>query len=338
MIRVGNVLFLVISILAIGGFVSAEENNQNSANQLLDSIPGMPVPKEMNLEIGSVAIEKKGEGIFGKQLKSLLSTFDVPNEERLIARIPMDNDLFMEIWEKIKSFDFKPYENLKPTDFISEIEPSDACIVHQFFLEIDGKLLFRLNIGSGQFKDEKLAAKYHDFMNLVSTRIDIAKARPAILWLKTIKLPKTMAYTFASYNIYRGKDNIKVGRYFYDDAGKKYIKTKAPVFEKAAGASKEVAFSGGSIDVYITEKEFSELWDLVKDVDFVRFINTKPEDFVMKKQNVTYSFGLSVERRSVCGWNHLDRELKDSSAGPLLKINKLIDSIIDAKVAKILKN
>jgi hypothetical protein len=338
MIRVGNVLFLVISILAIGGFVSAGENNQKSANQLLDSIPGMPVPKEMTLEIGSVAIEKKGEGIFGKQLKSLLSTFDVPNEERLIAKIPMDNDLFLEVWEKVKSFDFEPYEKLTPKDFIAEDEPSDARIVHQFFLEIDGKLLFRLNIGSGHFKDEKLAAKYHDFLNLVSTRIDIAKARPVLQWMKTIKLPKAMAYTFASYNIYRGDNRIKVGRHFFDEEGKRYIKTRGRNFEKASGANKGVAFSGSSIDVEISEKDFSELWDFVKNLDFIRFINTKAEDFVMRQQVVTYSFGLSVEGRAVCGWNHLDRELKREVAAPLLKINKIIDAKIDEKIEKILRN
>ena len=336
-------LFIIsLGLVILGGFVSNQElNGAKSAANPLKELPKMPVPQTMRFIIGSVAVEKDGEKIVGKEIRTFFGTEPGQKEqEGEISKISLDKETFLEIWNYLKKFDFSSYAGLTRKDLSDSIPYQDAYVSNEFSLEIDGKKLISFNGGEWSgFNDAKLNLAYKDLAEFTEQRIKAFKIKKILPQQLKLKNPKTLTFVFAkNIQLLKEDNNIKIVRYYQSDEDEEFFRKNLSDLSKLSQANKEIRLtSDTSIEVLIGEKDFLEIWNEIKKVDFIRFIKVGREDFNFRPQKITFTLGLIIDGNEIVNWGYVDRDMKKEVSLPLLNVNNLIEKKLYEKIDQIRK-
>jgi hypothetical protein len=287
-----------------------------------------PPPDRLHFTYGSLSIVKEGNQIHALELRTLYSTMPMPKgtppESSVLGKQRLETEVFADIWDRLRAFDFTPYVDLEPNDFRIVQDPDDAAFSASLSLHIDGHTVIDINLQSGPLKDAALQAGLDELYESIDRILRTAGARQGLAHVAT---PQNLVLAFGRTRFVKGPEGTYIYQYYLFPPESEVLAQQLPRLQPLAEAHPDrLQVTQSTLQVTIDEGDFIELWRELKAVDIARFSRLQRSDFLFRPQRVTYEFFLVVDSRQLIHLMYTDREIAPNVAAPMVRIEQLLDA------------
>lgn len=295
------------------------------------------VPARLEYTHGSISILKEGDRIRVRRLRTLFSTMPRPDgappESAVLEERPLAPEVFADLWALLRGFNFGPFAQLGPDDFLTGIEPNDAAFRATLSLRVDGKQILSVDLPPGQLKDAALRDRLQELHESVDRLLQTAGARQGLSHLPE---PGELTLVYGRTRLVKGLEGAFIHKYYLFSPESEELARELPRLTPLAEAHPgSLQVTESTLQVALTPSDFAKLWRALQSVDVARLGRLGRGDFLFRPQQVTWELVLVVDRRPLVHLMYTDRELAPAVAAHLDRFERLLDDMLWHKVREL---